>query len=680
MTSYLDIFGQKFEQAQQRLVGLAQQTAEEHVPKDILTQTLDELSNALEEVHVLSEELSEHHDQLQVSQITLATERQQYFDLFDLAPDGYIVTDHQGIIAQVNRAAATLTNRRPQFLVGKPLGALIVPADSQRFYTLLNRLQQGEAFQNFDLRLRSHQKSSLYGSFTITPIWDHRLQLLGFRWLFRDLTQQRQVAMILEESEARYRAIVEDQTELICRSLADGRLTFANQAFCQYFDRSSEFVIGTSFFDPIVAADLAMVMRQLATLDQNQPVSTLEHRVTLDDGQIRWQSWVHRALFDDQGNFFQFQSAGRDITAQKQAEEALRQREAQLRMVTDSLPILLAYVNAKQQVVYANRPHNYWLGMSNTDIVERYLWEVLGTDTYRQIRMPIEDVLSGKGVTFEQEGTLPDQSLFWMSATFVPDRLVDGEVKGFFVLVHDISDRKAIELKKDQLISVVSHELRTPLTTIHGALKLLTHNSLDPSSTEGQHLLAMAMNNTERMAKLVNDLLDLQQITLGKLSINPSSCCVADIIQSAIETLQATAQEHGICLETIPCSCSVWADCDRIIQVLTNLISNAIKFSPTGSTVLIIAGKAVDPNLPPTSPHIRFQVCDQGQGIPADNLERVFEAFHQVDASDSRHRGGAGLGLAICRGIIQQHGGSIRVESRLEQGTTVSFTLPYKDF
>ncbi|MBX2863993.1 MAG: PAS domain-containing protein [Leptolyngbyaceae cyanobacterium MAG.088] len=676
MTLYLDIFDQKFEKAQQRLTLLAQQTEQDDVTKDILTKTLNELANALEEVHVLSEELSEQHNQLQAAHVTVITERQQFFELYDLAPEGYIVTDTDGIIQQINQTARTLLDRRQRWLIGKPMGALIAQADSQKFYRLLSRLQQGATVQNFDLSLHSYKRQYIHGSFTIAPIKDHQSQLLGFRWLFRDLSDQRQTAITLQTSEVQYRSIVEDQTELICRSLADTRITFTNKAFCHYFDRSPMRVMGTRFLNMVALADREMVTWELAALNRDNPVTTLEHRVTLPSGELRWQSWVHQALFDENGDFFQFQSVGRDITDQKQAQEGLRQREAQLRRVTDSLPVLLTYINAKQQVVYANRTHEHWLGTPITDIIGRYLWQVLGPDAYRQIRLPVEEVLSGDYATFEQEVMWPNQPPFWISATFVPDRTVEGQINGFFALINDISDRKTIEHQKDQLISIVSHELRTPLTAIHGALKLLTGGGIDPLSDNGQNLLNVADRSAERMVCLIDDLLDLQQIKLGNVPLNPQACQAADLINSAIDMLQIVAQRHNITLQTTPCEVAVWADCDRIVQVLTNLINNAIKFSPNGSTVYITAEKAVNTELPPTSPHIRFQVRDQGQGMPEETLERIFEAFHQLDVSDSRHRGGVGLGLAICRSIIEQHGGTMRAESILGAGTTISFTLP----
>ncbi|MBT9315534.1 PAS domain-containing protein [Leptothoe spongobia] len=438
MTFHLDIFNQQFEQAQQQLEKFLQQAEQGNAPKSLLTQALDELTNALEEAHVLSEELAEQYSQLQVAQLALATERQQYFDLFDLAPDGYIITDTKGIIQQINQTATIRLNQHQRSPIGKPLAVMMAQADVHDFYTLLNRLQQGEAFRNISLRLQPYQKQSLYASFTVAPMHDHQTQLVGFRWLFRDLTQQRRATIALQESEAKYRAIVEDQTELICRLMADGRLTFVNQAFCQYFDCSSESVMGENFFELIGETSHEKILKHLAILDrldQDHPIITFDHRIVLPDGQIRWQQWVHRALFDRNGDFFQFQSAGRDITDQKYAQDALQQREAQLCLVTDVLPVLLTYINDKQQVIYANRTPKHWLGKPRGDIVGYYLWDVLGPTAYQQVRIPIERALSGTRVTFEQEVTLSNQDPFWISVTFVPDQPDKEQVNGFFALV-----------------------------------------------------------------------------------------------------------------------------------------------------------------------------------------------------------------------------------------------------
>ncbi len=438
MALHLDIFSQQFDQAQQQLAQLLQQAEQCDGPKSLLTQALDQLTNALEETHVLSEELAEQFNQLQSAQLSLTAERQQYFELFDLAPDGYIVTDTQGIIGHINQTAANRLNRRQRSSMGKPLAVMIAQADIHDFYKLLNQLQTGQALRQIKLRLQPYQKPSLHASFTIAPIKDHQSQVVGFRWLFRDLTHQRRATIALEESEAKYRAIVEDQTELICRLMADGRITFVNQAFCQYFDCSSESVLGDSFFTIIGETANERAMKHLAILDRldfETPTLTLDHQIALPDGQLRWQRWRHRALFDRNGDFFQFQSTGRDITAQRQAEAASQQREAQLKLVTDVLPVFLTYVNAKQQVIYANRTDRHWLGKPRGGILHHYLWEVLGPKAYQQIRISVETALSGQRVSFEQAVTWSQQPPFKIKATFVPDQADDGQVHGFFALV-----------------------------------------------------------------------------------------------------------------------------------------------------------------------------------------------------------------------------------------------------
>ncbi len=229
----------------------------------------------------------------------------------------------------------------------------------------------------------------------------------------------------------------------------------------------------------------------------------------------------------------------------------------------------------------------------------------------------------------------------------------------------------------NEFISVISHELRTPLTSLHSALKLLATGRLGHLSATGQQMLAIADESTERLVRLVNNVLDLQRIESGNLVIERQMCHAATLITHAVESMQATAQQSEITLVTQPDDISIWADPDYILQVLTNLLSNAIKFSsPGGKVWLIVTRCDSSPTLPHASvPEIVFRVRDEGQGIPTDQLERIFERFQQVNAAD-RKKGGTGLGLSICRTIIEQHGGKIWAESTPGNGSTFTFTLP----
>ena len=242
-------------------------------------------------------------------------------------------------------------------------------------------------------------------------------------------------------------------------------------------------------------------------------------------------------------------------------------------------------------------------------------------------------------------------------------------IVGAVVIFKDITERQIIDRMKDEFISVVSHELRTPLTSIRSSITLLSSGRIDSQSSKSQRLLEIALDNSNRLVRLINDILDLERIKSGKVTMVKASYSAANIMVDAVEIVQNMADKANITISVTPLSVQLWVDRDRIIQTLTNLLSNAIKFSPPNTTVSLEA-RLQDNEM------AVFQVQDRGRGIPSEHLETIFDRFQQVDASDSRDRGGTGLGLAICRSIVQQHGGQIGVESTLGQGSTFYFTLP----
>jgi PAS domain S-box-containing protein len=372
-------------------------------------------------------------------------------------------------------------------------------------------------------------------------------------------------------------------------------------------------------------------------------------------------------------------SLQQEINVRLQAEAALRQREEQLRLITNALPVLIAYVDDQQQYRFNNQAYEEWLGQPPECIYGQHLQQVWGKDCYQRMQPEVDVALSGQAVTYENEIVLKDGTVRSVDTTYIPHRDSDKTVKGFFSLTSDISDRKAIERMKDEFISIISHELRTPLTSLHSALKILATGRLGNLSSEGQQMLAIADESTERLVRLVNNVLDLQRIKAGKVVMEQQTCNAANLMTQAAEAMQAMAQQHGVTLVTQANDIAVWADADYILQTLTNLLSNAIKFSSPGGKVWLAVAQTEPPHSPGSVAEVVFRVRDEGQGIPADQLERIFERFQQVDSSDSRKKGGTGLGLAICRKIIEQHNGRIWAESTPGCGSTFAFTLPAFD-
>ncbi len=368
-----------------------------------------------------------------------------------------------------------------------------------------------------------------------------------------------------------------------------------------------------------------------------------------------------------------------EINVRTKAEAALRHREEQLRLIANGLPVLIAYVDKKQYYRFNNQAYQTWLGLSPQEISDCHLLEVHGEEEYRQIQPYVEVALTGETVTYEQDLLLQDGCVHSLSITYIPHIQKKQQIQGFFALTSDISDRKAIERMKDEFISVVSHELRTPLTSIHSSLKILATGKLGSLSSQGERMLKIADEQTERLVHLVNNVLDLQRIQSGKIVMNKQACNAKDLMVETVQAMKNLAQEQGIQLSFKPSKFVVWADRDYIVQTLTNLVSNAIKFSPSHSTVVLSADinpPEKDNNKHQSISYITFAVKDRGQGIPQDRLETIFERFQQVDSSDSRKKGGTGLGLAICRQIVEGHGGQIWAESCLEKGSTFYFTLP----
>jgi signal transduction histidine kinase/CheY-like chemotaxis protein len=240
-----------------------------------------------------------------------------------------------------------------------------------------------------------------------------------------------------------------------------------------------------------------------------------------------------------------------------------------------------------------------------------------------------------------------------------------------------LSQRSELDTLKDEFISTVSHELRTPLTSIRGALGLLSSGIIGDVDAKALNLLRIAVTNTDRLIRLINDILDLERMESGRAPLQIRRCSLRDLCQQAIETMTPLADASTVHLVLEPFTVAQAAspealffdgDADRILQVVTNLLSNAIKFSPPASTVRV--------HTEATSDSILLKIVDEGRGIPSDKLDSIFDRFQQVEPSDARQKGGTGLGLAICRSIVQQHSGSIWAQRNLVAGTTLYVMLP----
>jgi len=250
----------------------------------------------------------------------------------------------------------------------------------------------------------------------------------------------------------------------------------------------------------------------------------------------------------------------------------------------------------------------------------------------------------------------------------VSTRPLDGPELGMLVVFRDVTERESLTRFKDNIISIVSHELRTPLTAIQGGLGLLEGGAFGPLDPDIAPLLRVVSENSDRLGRIVNDLLDVERFRSGRESLNLEQVDVDSLFARLMTSMAPVLQQKDMSVRATPSGETLAADGNRILQVLVNLVQNAVKFSPPGSVIELACETEA-------TGHV-ISVTDQGRGVPPSEVTRIFEPFHRVNGGDSATVGGIGLGLAISAAIVRAHGGRIWAGAGPQGGTTFSFFLP----
>ena len=361
-------------------------------------------------------------------------------------------------------------------------------------------------------------------------------------------------------------------------------------------------------------------------------------------------------------------------------ERRVREQTADLRRLARQNEVLITSVgdgvygvDQAGRLTFVNPSGAAALGYSPADLEGRQAHEAFHAPR-DGAPLPWEDCYVHEAITQgtvatarEDEYVRADGSVFPVEITAAP-LLDDAEIRGAVVVFRDVTQRREVDRMKNEFLSVVSHELRTPLTSIRGSLGLLAGGRLGELPERAAGLVAVAVQNSERLTRLINDLLDIERMESGAVPMSVGPLSARTVLEAAAEQIEGMASSLNVRVEIGDAEGTVLADEDRILQTLMNLLGNAIKFSEAGSLVRLDAR--------PEGDEVHFRVVDEGRGIPADKLESIFHRFEQVDSSDTRQKGGTGLGLTISRGIVERHGGRIWVESELGIGTVAHFLLP----
>lgn len=465
-----------------------------------------------------------------------------------------------------------------------------------------------------------------------------------------------------------------DQFAIVAETDAKGKITYVNDKFCEISKYSREELIGQDHRLLNSKHHSKEFWKNFWTTIQSGKMWRAEVKNCAKDGSIYWVDTSVVPFIGVNGKPEKYLSIRAVITDRKLAEEKLLKAAKHFEIIFDTSPSGLLIVNSKREIIQINKQMISLFGYQKDELIGKKV-EILVPTEFRPnhpehvssyFKNPKSRSMgSGKCLM----GLKKDGSELPIEIGLNPIHL-DGEL---FTLasVIDVSERRKIEGLKNEFVSTVSHELRTPLTSIRGSLGLVVGGAAGELPDKAKNLLQIATSNCERLVRLINDILDIEKIESGKMDFQFTNKNIAVLIHDTILASEGFAKQYDVIIkegEGLSKAYDTFIDRDRITQVITNLISNAVKFSPKKSSVLVdIAQREKD---------VLITVKDSGPGIPDEFKSKIFSKFSQADSSDTRQKGGTGLGLNICKAIVEKHGGEIGYETTLGQGTTFFFSLP----
>lgn len=516
-----------------------------------------------------------------------------------------------------------------------------------------------------EFRIRRGQDAivHLWGEAEI--IYDEEANPLNLVGFVQDITERKNAEQDLRNNRAQLASLMNNTNDLILSIDRDLQLTIFNDPFKQLVENGlgKPVYVGAPIFDYVephtIPTHTHFYERAFAGEHCRYEI---EYNAS-NDVTLYFETYLN-PIYGEQNQVVGLAIFTRDITERKLAEQALTQQKELLQTVFDNIPVMIGLFDAQGKYTLINQEWSHTLGYT--------LNEMNDGDVMAALYPEPDQRLAARSFMFAPTHGWRDfktqvRAGHDIDTSWAYTPLSNGMTLAFG---QDITERKKVERLKNEFILTVSHELRTPLTSIRGSLGLIAGGVAGEIPERAKNMIDIAYKNSERLVRLINDILDIEKIESGKMVFQFKPTELLPLLEHAIDANRAYGEQYQIAfvIAGAPNDAKVNVDADRMIQVLTNLLSNAAKFSPPHSTVEISARRV--------GRDIRVAVHDQGTGIPLEFQERIFQKFAQADSSDTRQKGGTGLGLSIAKAIVEKHNGAIGFESRDGMGTTFYFQIP----
>lgn len=606
----------------------------------------------------------------------------RFRQIYDRAPVMMHSIDQNGIIRNVNAKWLQELGYSKEEAVGQRIDFIMTPPSTQKLSTVLPQFWHKGHMT--DVPYQYVKKNGLVIDVLLNSVvMDDPAWGIVSLSVLRDITDKKRAEEALRESEERYRAVVEEQTDLICRFSRDEALTFVNTAFCRFFGKSREDLISRKFLDLVSEEDQPRIADSLSAIGLDTPSNTCEHRVILPDGQLRWVQWNHQGVFDSREALVEFQSVGRDITDRKLAEDALRASEERTRLLIEMSPVGIGIVR-NGVYAYVNPALVSILGCSSAEeMVGRSLEEFMHPEdrdlarTWAQTvspswKHPSHHELRG----LKKNGEAFDAQLWHTRIDYMGEPAI-------LLFLADTSEAKILRtqlLHAQKMEAVgtlaggIAHDFNNLLTGILGYADLMLENKKEGDQDHAD--LQKIIRSARHGANLVQRILTFSRTTEatgGPVDLNSVVHHMKDIL---VRTFPKVIQ---IDLELADNLLSINADFSQLEQVLINLALNAKDAMPDGGKLLIrTENVSLDEEYRRThlaakdGDYVALTVSDTGQGMAKDIQDHIFEPFFTTKEPGK----GTGLGLPMVYGIVKHHGGFVNFESEPGRGATFKIFIP----
>jgi PAS domain S-box-containing protein len=592
--------------------------------------------------------------------------------------DGVISTDAEGRVTYLNEVAEALTGWTQAEAKGRPLEDLFhivneetrQPAENPALKALQEGVVVGLANHTV-LIAKDGTERPIDDS--AAPMLDESGEPVGVVLVFRDVTERRRA----EEAQARLASIIESSQDAILSKTLDGVIRTWNSGAERIFQYTPEEIIGRPITLLIPPERLNEEQEILARIGRGERIEHYETVRVAKDGRRLDISLTISPLRDAEGRIVGASKIARDVTERKRAEEALRASEKRLRTLNAHAPVGIFLTDKDGNCLIVNECWCDMAGLSPEEAQGRGWADALHPDDRERVFREWNDAVeAGRLFTSEYRFRTPQGKVTWVQGNAIEIRDESGQVSEYMGTLMDITERRATvealreaDRRKDEFLAILAHELRNPLAPLRNGLQVMR---LAPTDLQ---VIAKARDMMDRqlshMVRLIDDLLDVSRISRNKMELRRSRVLLADVVGSAVETARPAldAAGHELTVSLPPEPVLLDADLTRLAQVFGNLLNNSSKYTERSGRIWLTAVREGD--------QVIVSVRDTGIGIPASDLPNIFGMFSQVDRSIERSTGGLGIGLALVKGLVEMHGGTVEAASPGQgQGSTFTVRLP----